>query len=104
MQNFIGKPYNIMYGKPPVHAAVAMILELAEEHGMNGHAAAIRWTAFHSNLDGKYGDGIIFGVSSVGQLNKTLDALEAGPLPAELADAISEVYEVVEGAEPPYHL
>ncbi|KAL6152028.1 hypothetical protein ACJQWK_04650 [Exserohilum turcicum] len=102
--NFIGKPYNIMYGKPPVHAAVAMILELAEEHGMNGHAAAIRWTAFHSNLDGKYGDGIIFGVSSVGQLNKTLDALEAGPLPAELADAISEVYEVVEGAEPPYHL
>lgn len=102
--NFIGRPYNIMYRKPPVHAAVATILELAKEHGMNGHASAIRWTAFHSNLDGTYGDGIIFGVSSVGQLNKTLDALEAGPLPPELAEAITEVYEIVEGAEPLYYL
>lgn len=93
-----------MYGKPPVHAAVATILELAEEYGISAHAAAIRWTAFHSKLDGKYGDGIIFGVSKVEQLHKTLDALEAGPLPAELAEAITEVFDIVEGAEPPYHL
>ncbi|KAL8912992.1 MAG: hypothetical protein Q9171_002123 [Xanthocarpia ochracea] len=102
--NFIGTPYNFMYGKPPVLAAVATVLELAEEHGTNGHAAAIRWTAFHSKLDGKYGDGIIFGVSKVEQLNNTLDALDAGPLLPELAEAITEVYDIVEGAEPPYHL
>lgn len=100
----MGKAYNFMYGKPPVHAAVATILELAEEHDMDGHAAAIRWTAFHSQLDGRYGDAIIFSVSKVEQLNKTLDALEAGPLPAELAEAITEAYEIVEGAEPPFAL
>lgn len=93
-----------MYGKPPVHAAVATVLELAEEHGTEGHAAAIRWTAFHSSLDGAYGDGMIFGVSSLAQLHKTLDALEAGPLPADLAEAITGVYEIVEGAEPPYYI
>ncbi|EUC31173.1 hypothetical protein COCCADRAFT_38690 [Bipolaris zeicola 26-R-13] len=102
--NFIGKPYNVMYGKPPVHAAVATILELAEEHGIKGHAAAIRWTAFHSLLDAECGDGLIFSVSSVEQLHKTLDALEAGPLPVELAEAIAEVYSMVDGAEPPYHV
>ncbi|KAJ4387461.1 hypothetical protein N0V93_008053 [Gnomoniopsis smithogilvyi] len=102
--NFIGKPYNFMYGKPPVHAAVATVLELAEEHGTTGHAAAIQWTAFHSKLNGNRGDGMILGVSTVEQLNKTLDALEAGPLPTELAEAITEVYDIVEGAEPPYYL
>ncbi|KAI3393134.1 hypothetical protein diail_4702 [Diaporthe ilicicola] len=102
--NYIGKVYSYFYGKPPVHAAVATVLDLAEEHGISGHAAAIRWTAFHSKLDGKYGDGIILGVSKVEQLHKTLDALEAGPLPAELAEAITDTYAIVEGAEPPYHL
>lgn len=80
------------------------VLDLAEEHSISGHAAAIRWTVFHSKLDGRYGDGIIFGVSKIEQLHKTLDALEAGPLPDELAKAITEVYAILEGAEPPYHL
>lgn len=80
------------------------VLDLAEEHGISGHAAAIRWTAFHSKLDGRYGDGIIFGVSKIEQLHKTIDALEAGPLPDELAEAINEIYAMIEGAEPPYHL
>lgn len=38
------------------------------------------------------------------QLHQTLDALEAGPLPEDLAAAITTIYSTVEGAEPPYHL
>ncbi|KAK2027338.1 Aldo/keto reductase [Colletotrichum zoysiae] len=102
--NFIGKVYSYFYRQPPVQIAVLSILELAEEHGISGHAAAMRWTAFHSQLDGKYGDGIIFGVSKIEQLHQTLDALEAGPLPNDLAEAITAMYATVEGAEPPYHL
>jgi len=64
----------------------------------------MRWTAFHSILDGQHGDGIVFGVSKIEQLHKTLDALEAGPLPTALAEAISAVYATVEGSEPSYHL
>lgn len=78
--------------------------DAAEKYGISGHAAAIRWTAFHSKLDGKYGDGVIFSASKIEQLHNTLDAFEAGPLPAELADAITAVYDTVKGSEPVYHL
>ncbi|KAI3542385.1 aflatoxin B1 aldehyde reductase member 2 [Colletotrichum abscissum] len=102
--NFLGNVYTYLYRKPPVRIAAATILELVENYGINGHAAALRWTAFHSNLDGKHGDAVIFGVSKTEQLHETLDALEAGPLPEDLAVAINSIYSTVEGAEPPYHL
>lgn len=100
----VGKLYSGIYGQAPVQASVDTVLDAAKKYGISGHAAAIRWTAFHSALDGKYGDGVIFGVSKIEQLGKTLDALEAGPLPAELAEAITAIYATVEGSEPPYHL
>ena len=83
---------------------MSTVRDAAEKHGISGHAAALRWTVFHSVLDGKYGDGVIFGVSKMEQLHETLDAIEAGPLPTELAEAIDAVYVSLEGAEPPYHL
>lgn len=60
--------------------------------------------AFHSALDGMYGDGVVFGVSKPEQMHKSLDALEAGPLPDELAEAITAIYATLGGAGPPYHL
>lgn len=87
-----------------VQASVATVRDAAEKHHITGHAAAMRWTAFHGVLDGAYGDGIIFGASNIDQLHKALDALEAGPLPADLADALTAIYAAVEGVEPPYHL
>lgn len=100
----MAKLYSSLYGKPPVKAAVSTVQDAAEKYGISGHAAALRWTAFHSALDGKYGDAVVFTVSKVQQLPGSLDALEAGPLPQELADAITAVYTTVEGSEPCYHL
>ena len=100
----IGKVYTTLYGQPPVKASVSAVRDAADKHGISGHAAALRWTAFHGVLDAKYGDGVVFGVSKMEQLHKTLDALEAGPLPAELADAMTAVYATLEGAGPAYHL
>ncbi|KAK9364553.1 NADP-dependent oxidoreductase domain-containing protein [Lipomyces kononenkoae] len=102
--NIIGKLYSTLYGHPAVQASVAVVRDAAEKHGISGHAAAVRWTAFHSVLDGKYGDGLIFAVSKMEQLYKTLDALEAGPLSDDLAEAITAIYGTLDGAEPPYHL
>jgi aflatoxin B1 aldehyde reductase len=83
---------------------VGAVRSAAEKYGISGHAAALRWTAFHSALDGKYGDGVIFAVSKMEQLHNTLDALEAGPLPAELAEALDAVYGSLGGAGPNYYL
>lgn len=96
--------YSTLYGKAPVQAAVATVRDSAARHGISGHAAALRWTAFHSNLDGKYGDAVIFAVSKMEQLYDTLDIFEAGPLPADLAEAMTAVYATVAGSEPSYHL
>jgi aflatoxin B1 aldehyde reductase len=99
-----GQYYGAIYGKPPVQEAMRIVQEAAQKHGINGHAAAMRWTAFHSHLDGKHGDAVIFGMSKIEQLHKTIDALEAGPLHTDLAEAISAIYSTVEGSEPSYHL
>ncbi|KAE8553199.1 hypothetical protein TMatcc_007375 [Talaromyces marneffei ATCC 18224] len=102
--NPVGNLYSTVYGQPSIQASVATVRNSAANHGISGHAAAMRWTAFHSILDGKYGDAIIFAVSNMGQLYDALDALEMGPLPTDLAEAITAVYATVEGLEPAYHL
>jgi aryl-alcohol dehydrogenase-like predicted oxidoreductase len=79
---------------------VGTVQDAAKRHGISGHAAALRWTAFHSALDGNYGDGIIFGASKIKQLHDSRDALEAVPLPAELAEAMGAIYEKVEVLNP----
>lgn len=70
-----------------------------QAHGISGHAAALRWTAFHSILDEKLGDAIILGASIVDQLKQNLDILDEGPLPQEVADTIEGVYSHVGDAE-----
>lgn len=75
----------------------------AAKHGINPYEATLRWSAFHGILDGAHGDGIIFAVSKLEQLQKSLDAIEAGPLPQDLADAISGVYAACEAGAPPFH-
>ncbi|KAF2675543.1 Aldo/keto reductase [Microthyrium microscopicum] len=102
--NAPGSLYKMLYGQQPVQDSVKIVRDAAQKHGISGHEAAIRWTAFHSILDGQYGDGVIIGMSKLAQLRDTLDAIKAGPLPSDLADAITAVYATVEGAEPPYHL
>ncbi|KAH8657895.1 NADP-dependent oxidoreductase domain-containing protein [Xylariales sp. PMI_506] len=102
--NFVGKIFNSFYDRLHIHAAAAAIREAAEKHGINGHEAALRWTAFHSLLDAKYGDAVIIGASKVEHVHKALNALEAGPLPAELASDITAVYATIEHDPPSYHI
>jgi len=63
----------------------------------------LRWTAYHSILDGQYGDAIIFAVSKLSQLHSSLDAIEAGPLPEQLAKDIDAVFAAMGDSAPPFH-
>lgn len=104
IKNLIGKLYNSLYGDTAVVESVNTVKSATKKYDISGHAAALRWTMFHSALDGKLGDGLIFAVSKLNQLHETIDALEAGPLPADLAEVITAVYATVDGKGPPYHL
>ncbi|UKZ88830.1 uncharacterized protein TrAFT101_004564 [Trichoderma asperellum] len=100
---FLGAIYSALYLKPAIEAATENALAVAAKHGISGHAAALRWTAYHSVLDTEYDDAIIIGSFTVDQLNSNLDVIEQGPLPEDIVKAISALYKEVGEEEIPYH-
>jgi len=80
-----------------VHAA-------AQKEGLTGHAVALRWVLYHSILDGKLGDAMIIGASSLEQLEENLEICKAGPLPAHLVQMVNEMGERIRESAPPYSL
>lgn len=102
-QNPIGTLYGTLYSSPSLQNSVTNIRTVSSAYSITPHAAALRWTAHHSALNAQLGDAVVFGASSIEQLNGTLDALEAGPLPQELAEAFEGVYELLEGSGPEWY-
>jgi aflatoxin B1 aldehyde reductase len=70
---------------------------------MGGHEVALRWTVYHSMLDGRYGDAVVIAASSVKQLQENLDMYDRGPLPAEIAAAAADVYAQIGSDAPAYY-
>lgn len=100
----VGELYAAAYLKPSIITAAEKALQVATEHGVGGHAMALRWTMHHGILDAAYGDGVIIGASSLGQLDANLDAVEAGPLPDEVVSALEALYEEIGDDQAAYHL
>lgn len=99
----MGQLYASGYLKDNIIAAVDRVIELLAGHGIHGHAAALRWTVYHSALQADQGDAIIIAASSVAQLKSNFDSIKQGPLPATVSEAIDKVYGEVAGSEFPYH-
>ncbi|KAE8329224.1 putative aflatoxin b1 aldehyde reductase-like protein [Aspergillus sergii] len=93
-KNTTGALYRRRYLNDSVLNALDIIRPVAEKHGLTLPDVAFRWLCHHSQLrlegDGK--DGILIGVSSFGQLQQNLTALQQGPLPDELVDALDEAW------------
>lgn len=70
----------------------AAVIKGAQAEGISGHAAALRWTMYHSALKPEYGDAVVIGVLKAEQLSQNLDYAEAGPLSASLAQKSEEVW------------
>jgi aflatoxin B1 aldehyde reductase len=97
--------YSSLYLKPGIEAATDHAIATAAKHGINGHAAALRWTVHHSILSASYGDSVIIGASSADQLTSNIDYIEAGPLPEDVATALDGLYKEVltDGEDIGYH-
>ncbi|KAK9233974.1 NADP-dependent oxidoreductase domain-containing protein [Lipomyces kononenkoae] len=92
--------YSRLYGKPKLLAALDEWQSIADEAGVTKAALAYRWVAFNAHLDAKYGDAVIFGASSVKQLQETLKALHDGPLPSTIATKIDSIWENIKDEAP----
>jgi aflatoxin B1 aldehyde reductase len=92
--------YISMYGKESLFQAVEEWDGIAKDAGISKAALAYRWIVYHSALKGANGDGVIIGASKVAQVEETLTALEAGPLPEKVAERVNAIWEKVEHEAP----
>ncbi|KZL87221.1 aflatoxin b1 aldehyde reductase member 2 [Colletotrichum incanum] len=98
-----GAAWSMIYKKPSIVAATEEAAAVASRHGIGGHAAALRWTVYHSTLSKEHGDSVIVGASSLEQLKSNLDIIEQGSLPNEVVSSLEAVYEKI-GSEVSYHM
>jgi len=92
----MGPMYVELYHKPQYLDALDEWGRIADEEGVNKAELALRWTQFHSALNGEDGDGLICGASSSEKLQTTLDYLKKGPLSAKAVEGVEEVWKLVE--------
>ena len=101
----LGAKYSCDYFHDALFSAAAVVRHEAAKHGISGHAAALRWTVWHSDLEAENGDGVIVGASTLPQLEENLDILEQGPLPARLLQVVESAWEDIRyiGKGPRFH-
>ena len=103
-QTSLGVAYKEVYLKPSLLSSAARVASAAQSMNLDGHAVALRWTVYHSILDGANGDAVIIGASSVDQLKRNLDAIEDGPLPEGIRKLVDDVWESVRDNAAGYYL
>ena len=95
----MGDFYKTWYGKEALYDASNAWDEIAKDAGVTKEALAYRWVVYHSALEN--GDGVIVGARHIGQLEETLEAIDAGPLEKVVAEKVGAWWEKCErrGAE-----
>lgn len=94
--------YQGRYWKKSYFDAVEVIRAAAGKHGITSIEATYRWLAYHSMLDGERGDGILIGASKINHLKQNMEALKAGPLPADVLAAFEEAWKISKNDSPEY--
>ncbi|XP_065907692.1 aflatoxin B1 aldehyde reductase member 2-like [Dysidea avara] len=95
--SFWEKQYRDRYWRESLFTGIDGIKEsLASVYGSGKVSianAAMRWMVHHSQLDPKYGDGIITGGSSLKHVNDNLDAFNDGPLDPSVVKAFDQAWQ-----------
>ncbi|CAG8898053.1 unnamed protein product [Penicillium egyptiacum] len=96
----IGGVYNALFNKPRMLEGLEQWEKISKESGIPKAELAYRWVAHNSVLKGEFGDAVIVGSRNAEQLNQTLAALTEGPLSADIAERIEQVWKIVEADSP----
>jgi len=99
-----GKMYRDRYFHDTTFDALQLIEPVVKQHNLTLLETALRWCVHHSALKtGTRGnDGVIIGVSSLGQLESNLRDLEKGPLPDEVLQALDDAWGLLKYKGPTY--
>ena len=99
-KSMIGGMYHTLYNKPAMLEGLKLWEKISKDSGIPKAELAYRWVAYNSALKAELGDGVIFGSRNAEQLKQTIAALKKGPLTAEVAGQIDEVWKIVETDAP----
>ena len=104
INNRQGKSYRDRYFKDATFDALRLIENIAQKHDLTMLEIALRWCTHHSALKMQNGgrDGVIIGVSSLGQLESNLKDLGKGPLPEDVVKALDEAWMITKATTPKY--
>lgn len=99
-----GEMYRKRYFKDATFDALRLIEQAAEKHSLTMLEIGLRWCTHHSALKMQNGgrDGVIIGVSSLGQLESNLKDLEKGPLPDDVVKTLDEAWLITKATTPNY--
>ncbi|KAJ7149737.1 NADP-dependent oxidoreductase domain-containing protein [Mycena crocata] len=85
----LAKMHRMRYWNEPNFKALDLLRPVIARHGITESEAALRWLAHHSALKKESGDAVIVGASSRNHLEENLAALDQGPLPADVVEALN---------------
>ncbi|KAF7364803.1 putative aldo keto reductase protein [Mycena venus] len=88
-----GQLHRLRYWNEPNFKALDLLRPAIAPHGISESEAALRWLAHHSVLKKEFGDAVIVGASSTKHLEENLEALDKGPLPADVVEALDAGWE-----------
>jgi aflatoxin B1 aldehyde reductase len=92
-----GKLHHGRYWNDAYFGALEILRPVAKKYGLTESQCALRWLSHHSQLKKELGDAIIIGASSTKHLEQNLEALEQGPLPDEVVQALDEGWGLIRG-------
>ncbi|KAL4915656.1 NADP-dependent oxidoreductase domain-containing protein [Aspergillus aurantiobrunneus] len=96
----VGALYRELYNKPTMLEGLKLWETISKETGIAKVELAYRWVIFNSILKGEHGDKVIFGARNLKQLKETVGFAKKGPLSAEVAQKIEQVWKLVEAEAP----
>ncbi|RYP79003.1 hypothetical protein DL769_003076 [Monosporascus sp. CRB-8-3] len=82
--------------------ALDIVRPTLQKHSITETEAAFAWLCYHSQMSKEKADKIIIGASNVKQLEQNLKALETGPLPEEVVQALDTAWLRVKAVVPKY--
>ncbi|KAF2793676.1 Aldo/keto reductase [Melanomma pulvis-pyrius CBS 109.77] len=98
--NAIGGMYKVLYNKPSLREALAEWNAIAEKEGISKAELAYRWVGYNSALKADLGDAVIFGASSIKQVEQTAAGLQKGSLSEDATKRIEAIWHRVKKEAP----
>ncbi|KAL3475541.1 NADP-dependent oxidoreductase domain-containing protein [Aspergillus californicus] len=94
------------FGEPEFCSETRALLKVWDDISVNSGISkdelSNRWVVHHSALKGEFGDKVLVGPETLGEVEGALDGIARGPLPEDVAQSITGIFEVIVKRGPDY--